>query len=94
MMKDKETIWTFDNVQKWLITNGWSSLVHVFKGNEKNKEKDRWTDDWIEYEIEHDHFLNLNIEKLNDLLYNIQMTWSEKQRLLSAIQQVKADQVK
>ncbi|KAG1621894.1 hypothetical protein G6F46_001272 [Rhizopus delemar] len=75
-MKDKETIWTFDNVQKWLITNGWSSLVHVFK----------------EYEIEHDHFLNLNIEKLNDLLYNIQMTWSEKQRLLSAIQQVKADQ--
>jgi hypothetical protein len=37
-MKDKQTIWTFDNVKKWLITNGWSSLVHVFKGFKKKKE--------------------------------------------------------
>ncbi|CAO3678438.1 unnamed protein product [Rhizopus stolonifer] len=74
MTEDRRLFWTHENVQKWLITNGWSSLVNTF----------------IQHNIQHNNFLNLNTEKLNDLLLNI--TYSEKQRLLSAIQQVKADQ--
>ncbi|KAI9269350.1 hypothetical protein BY458DRAFT_533719 [Sporodiniella umbellata] len=76
MAEDKRLVWTFDNVQKWLITNGWSSLVPIFS----------------EHSIQHNQFLNLNNETLENLLLNTNTTHSERQRLLLAIHQVRMDQ--
>ncbi|KAI7903154.1 kinase-like domain-containing protein [Cokeromyces recurvatus] len=76
--KQQQVVWSSENVTNWLISNGWSSLVNAF--NEKFK---------LEYNIQHDRFLNLNMETLNDLLKNTDISTLDKQQLVTAIQKLK-----
>ncbi|KAI9475750.1 MAG: hypothetical protein EXX96DRAFT_601658 [Benjaminiella poitrasii] len=73
--QQRKVVWTSQNVTNWLISNGWSFLVNVFK----------------DYNIHHDRFLNLNMETVDDLLKNSKVSTLEKQRLFTAIQKLKAE---
>ncbi|KAI8090997.1 kinase-like domain-containing protein [Gilbertella persicaria] len=72
----KQVVWSLENVSQWLVSNGWSCLVDTF----------------TDYNIQHDRFLNLNMENLQELLSHDTFAAIDKQQLLSAIQQLKAEQ--
>ncbi|KAI8981630.1 hypothetical protein BDF20DRAFT_862236 [Mycotypha africana] len=71
----KQVVWSSQNVSSWLIANGWSFLVEVFK----------------DYNIQYDRFLNLTLENVNELLKNTSVPTTEKQRLIFSIQKLKAE---
>ncbi|KAI8382918.1 kinase-like domain-containing protein [Blakeslea trispora] len=74
--EQKKAVWSLENVTQWLIANNWSSLVDTF----------------TDYNIQHDRFLNLDMENLEELLFHEKFASIDKQELLSAIQQLKAEQ--
>lgn len=43
----------------------------------------------LDYNIHHDRFLNLNMENVNELLKNVNISTLEKERLVFAIQQIR-----
>lgn len=46
---------------------------------------------YTDYNIHHDRFLNLNMNNVNDLLQNTNISTLEKQRLVFSIQKLKAE---
>ncbi|KAI8331274.1 kinase-like domain-containing protein [Choanephora cucurbitarum] len=73
--EQKKAVWSLENVTQWLIANNWSCLVETF----------------IDYNIQHDRFLNLDMENLEELLFHEKFASIDKHQLLSAIQQLKSE---
>lgn len=73
--KNQPIDWSPDTVVMWLNSNGFAHLSKIF----------------IDYNIHHDRFLNLNMNNVNDLLKNTNISTLEKQRLVFSIQKLKAE---